>query len=182
MARNNDNILTKGWKGAIGKEMVFREFNDKTVSGKFPDMSSVKPSKNQTKRRGIFAEAVKFARSVNNDPAKKEAYKNRDSFSAYHAAIKEFMARTDPEKSVELPLTEELNTAIQSFPFSEAQLRAIMYINEYKKITNRQYQKMNGVSKATATRHLAGLTARGIISSNGVRGAGASYLLALGKK
>jgi hypothetical protein len=182
MARNKDNILTKGLKGAIGKDVVFRKFNDKSVAGKFPNMSVVKPSKNQTKRRGIFAEAVKFGQSVNNDPAKKEAYKNLGSFSAYHAAIKEFMAHTDPEKPVALPLSEALNAALQSFPFNVAQLRTVMYISEHKKITNRLYQKMNGVSKATATRHLAELSAWGIISANGIRGAGASYILAMGEK
>jgi hypothetical protein len=182
MARNKDNILTKSLKGAIGKEVVFRRFNGASVASKFPNMSLVKPSKNQTKRRGIFAEAVKFGQSVINDPAKKAAYKKRDGFSAYHAAIKEFMARKDPEKEVVLPVSEALNAALQVFSFNKAQLRAALYINEYKKITNQLYQKMNGVSKATATRHLAELVAGGIIISNGVRGAGASYLLALSEK
>ncbi len=75
MARTDNNALLKGFSGAIGKQIVVKQYGDKTVITAFPQMSHIKPSSNQKMRRGVFAEAVAYAQSINNDPKKRAAYK-----------------------------------------------------------------------------------------------------------
>lgn len=171
-----DNILTKGMKGTIGKEVVFRTFKQGTFSGKFPDMSRIIPSKNQTKARERFAKAVAYAQSVMKNPKKSQAYKTSKGQSVYHAALKDYMNRFDTGKPVNIVLPEQVQDELKSFSLSDAQLRALAFIDDHKKLTNRDYQEMNAVSKATATRHLQELVAQGIIISNNGKGAGAHYL------
>jgi ATP-dependent DNA helicase RecG len=60
---------------------------------------------------------------------------------------------------------------------SERQMRAIKLIKENGQITNNDYQKMSGVSKATATRDLMDLLKRGILERFGVTGRGTAYHL-----
>jgi len=176
MARVN-NLLLQGTSGSIGKALVVKTTKTGTFSAKHPDMSAVIPSKNQTKGRQRFAEAVKFAKSVMNDPEKKEKINVKRGDSLYHAAIKEYLNRFNPDKPVGLSLPKAVITSLQSLSLTEPQLRAIVYINEYKKLTNRDYRKMNDVSKPTATRHLGELAALNLIQSNGGRGAGACYIM-----
>jgi hypothetical protein len=175
MARTNNNPLTKGMSGAIGDNIQFRTFKKGTFSGKVPDMSHVIPSKNQTKRRGIFAQAVTFAQSVMKDPEKKASYKKREGLSVYHSAIKDYMDMFKSAKNKKRSLPESVETLLQDYSLNEQQLRAVMYINRHKILTNRIYQEINDVSKATATRHLQELAAQHIIQSNGIKGAGAHY-------
>jgi len=44
-------------------------------------------------------------------------------------------------------------------------------------ITNRDYQELNKVSKATATRDLQEIIEKGILKSSGIKGAGAGYII-----
>jgi len=50
-------------------------------------------------------------------------------------------------------------------------------VGEYGNITNKIYQHMNAISKATATRHLQELVSLNIIEFNNGRGAGAFYVM-----
>ena len=61
---------------------------------KYPDMSRVKPSQQQKEKRKTFAEAVAYARAINNDPKQKAAYlkKVKKGESVYHFALKEFLS------------------------------------------------------------------------------------------
>jgi hypothetical protein len=176
MARTNNNPLTKGMSGAIGDDILFRTFKKGTFSGKVPDMSHVIPSKNQTKRRGVFARAVSFAQSVMKDPEKKAAYKTREGLSVYHSAIKDYMSLSAKVKDKQAIFPEALENHLQAHSLNEQQLGALLYIDKHKKLTNGIYQELNGVSKATATRHLQELSALNLIQSNGIKGAGASYM------
>jgi predicted HTH transcriptional regulator len=177
MGRVKNNVLVKGTAGAIGKEIVYRTIKNKTFNGKFPDMSGVIPSKNQTNRRERFAEAVKFAKSVIKDPAKSAKYKTKRGQTVYHAAIQEYMSRLSPGKFAKLSIPATVKAALQELSSTEAQFRAAAYILEHNRLTNNIYQKMNNVSKATATRHLRELAGLGIIKINGGRGAGAHYAM-----
>lgn len=177
MAKAN-NVLTKGMKGAIGKELVYRTTKNGTFACKYPDMSAVIPSKNQTKGRDRFAEAVKFAKSVMKDPEKSARYSKGDSCSVYHAAIKDYMSLYDSEKGIMPEIPEAVQTDLLALPLSDSQLRTVKYIIQNKKLTNNIYQKMNDVSKATATRHLQELVGLHIIQFNKGKGAGAFYMLA----
>lgn len=58
---------------------------------------------------------------------------------------------------------------------SERQLKAVAYAREHGKITNSQYQRLSGVSKATASRELRELKLKRIFDSAGTRGAGSAY-------
>jgi hypothetical protein len=95
MARTNQNPLTKGLQGQIGKQLVFKKYGKKTVVTKYPDMSNVKPSSKQKKMRRSFQKAVAYAQAINNDPVKKAVYakKVKKGQTVYHYAIKEYLKR-----------------------------------------------------------------------------------------
>jgi len=57
------------------------------------------------------------------------------------------------------------------------QVKAVMHLKVNKKITNGEYQKLNGVSRSTATRELSSLVKLGIIERHGRTGRGTVYVL-----
>ncbi len=93
MARVSGNFILKGMRGKIGKELVIKQYGSKTVVTKYPDMSNVKPSDLQTNQRIRFADAVAYAKAINNNPEQKAAYqkKVKQRESVYQYAIKEFL-------------------------------------------------------------------------------------------
>ncbi len=93
MARSTASILLHQLRGHIGKQIVVKRYGNKTVVTAYPDMSKVKPSKLQKVRRKLFAEAVKHACAINNDPAKKALYKKKmkKGQTVYNYAIKEYL-------------------------------------------------------------------------------------------
>jgi hypothetical protein len=97
MASVFNNILLEGVSGALGKQIVIKNYGGKTVITAYPDMSRVKPSKQQKAKRNVFREAVAYAQAINNDPSKKAVYKKKlkKGKSVYHAAIAEFMNKKD---------------------------------------------------------------------------------------
>lgn len=92
MARVKKHSLLEAISGAIGKEIVIKQYKDKTVISKFPDMSSVKASKRQKAQRDLIVEANAYARRIKNDPLLRVKYekKVRKGESVYHYAIREF--------------------------------------------------------------------------------------------
>jgi hypothetical protein len=180
MASTGNNSVTRGLSGAIGKELVFRTIKGKTYACKNPDMSNVIPSKNQTKKRKKFAEAVKFARSIMNDPEKAAAYEKKPGQRLYHAAIMDYMRRPESEREENPSISEATKKVLAKYSLNEAQIRAVIYIGEHARISNRIYQSMNSVSKPTATRHLQELARLQIIKSNDGKGAGAFYIIGSG--
>jgi hypothetical protein len=94
MARSNNNILTKGLSGMIGKQIVFRTWNGKTfisVAPKKPKKQSVVQKENRSK----FKRATIYAKSMMKDPIKKAEYKEIAKRlqlpNAYTAAITDYM-------------------------------------------------------------------------------------------
>jgi len=57
---------------------------------------------------------------------------------------------------------------LRKLGLNERQIKAVMYVKEEGKITNKEYQKINKVSKATATRDLTNLIEKGIFEMIGV--------------
>ena len=57
------------------------------------------------------------------------------------------------------------------------QVNVVLYLKQNKEITNTDYQKLNDVSKATASRELSVLVKKGIIERQGKTGRGTIYLL-----
>lgn len=81
--------------GGIGKQLVFKQYNGKTVVTKYPDMSGVKPSAQQTAGRTLFAEAVAYAKEISRNPQKKAEYqkKLKPGETVYRSALKEYLAQ-----------------------------------------------------------------------------------------
>jgi len=61
---------------------------------------------------------------------------------------------------------------------NERRIKAVMYVKERGKITNKEYQKLNQCSRNTATNDLKGLTRKGIIKESGKKGVGSYYVIA----
>jgi hypothetical protein len=85
--------LTHGLRGQLGKQLVFKRYGKKTVVTRYPDMSKVKPSKQQQQQRSRFAEAVAYARKITHDPVLKATYaeKVNKGQTVYHYALQEYL-------------------------------------------------------------------------------------------
>ena len=92
MARVQKNAVLKGLSGQLGKQLVFKQYGNKTVVSRFPDMSKIKPGKLQQQKSSLFSEAVAYARAIINDPVLKKKYqtKVKRGQTVYHYAIQEF--------------------------------------------------------------------------------------------
>jgi len=67
---------------------------------------------------------------------------------------------------------------LKSINLNERQIKAVLYLKENKKITNSDYQTLNAVSKATATRDLTEIVEKfKIFKRTGEIGAGTYYIL-----
>lgn len=91
--------------GAIGKKVVIKRYREGTVISRYPDMTRIVASDSQRECRNLFKEASAFAKAINNDPEKKEAYRKKikKDNSVFRSAIKEYMRN---QRAV---LKEELN-------------------------------------------------------------------------
>ena len=74
MARLNAKHPFNKISGQLGKQLVFKQYGDKTVVTTYPDMSHVKPSIKQKANRSLFKEAVAYAQKINNDAVLKKKY------------------------------------------------------------------------------------------------------------
>ena len=61
--------------------------------------------------------------------------------------------------------------------FSDRQINAIIFTKKNGRITNKEYQELNKVSRATATRDLQEIIEKGVLKNSGVKGAGAGYII-----
>ena len=95
MARLAPDSPLKKLKGQLGKQLVFKQYGDKTVVTSYPDMSRVKPSALQKAKRSIFKDAVAYTKNVTYDPALKKKYLKKVKLceSVYHYALKEYLKK-----------------------------------------------------------------------------------------
>jgi hypothetical protein len=95
MARASRHSLFEALSGALGKEIVFKQYKDKTVISKYPDMSKVKASEGQKAQRALLTEATEYASRINRDVRLRVAYqkKIKKDESVYRYAIKEFFEK-----------------------------------------------------------------------------------------
>lgn len=170
-----DNIVTRGISGRIGKDLVSKIINGKTFFSKYPDRSQVKYTKEQVKIKMIFKNAAKFAAEIVNDPVKQAAYKKKKGYSVYHSALADYMAFHLPK---EHPKSKNNIAALLNHPsLNDRQKKAVKYLAKRRNISNAIYQKLNLVSKPTATRDLQALVKLKIFSPPATKGAGALYTL-----
>ncbi|MFV1976067.1 MAG: ATP-binding protein [Candidatus Scalindua sp.] len=71
---------------------------------------------------------------------------------------------------------------LKKLGLNERQIKAVMYVKENRKITNKEYQELNNVSKRTATRDFENLIKKEIIIQIGITGRGTEYTLKRGHK
>lgn len=60
---------------------------------------------------------------------------------------------------------------------NDRQLKAVEYVKEKGKITNKEYQSLNTISERTASRELSELTEKQIFRSSETKGAGSYFYL-----
>ena len=87
-----------GTSGSFSRLITFKQYNGRTVVAHYPDMSKVIYTKAQIAERFRFKLAVAYARSVIADPVKKKAYSSKKHFSAYHAAIADYINTSKAEE------------------------------------------------------------------------------------
>lgn len=94
MGKVKENLLTKGFSGKIGDEIVFRQVGNRTMVAKRPRKSTIVSPKQQP-QRDLFAKAVVFAKTMLLDPAIRADYQNRAKLaglaSAYSAAVTDYL-------------------------------------------------------------------------------------------
>ncbi len=66
---------------------------------------------------------------------------------------------------------------LRKMDLNARQIKAVMFLNENKRITNKDYQQINNCSRNTATNDLSDLTMKGLILKSNVKGAGSFYTL-----
>jgi hypothetical protein len=75
MGSVKENLLTKGFSGRIGDEIVFRQVGGRTQFAKRPrKRTTLTP--NQSAHRDAFLKAVYYAKSVLLDPVAKAEYQS----------------------------------------------------------------------------------------------------------
>jgi hypothetical protein len=89
-----ERIVQKSNRSKIG-DIVIKQYGDKTVVSKYPDMSNIVPSESQLKKRSRFADAVAYAKTINNNPIFRADFIKRTGGvrSVYQSALKEFLDR-----------------------------------------------------------------------------------------
>jgi hypothetical protein len=76
-------------------DIVIKQYGDKTVVSKYPDMSNIIPSSSQKIKRNRFAEAVAYAKTINSSSIFRNDFikRNGEVKSVYQSALKEFLSR-----------------------------------------------------------------------------------------
>ena len=89
----SENVLLKKLSGHLGKQLVFRQYGDKTVVSAYPDMSRRKFSPKQKRAHAIMEEANEAAKKILADEKLRHAAQvrlNVTSNKLYTALIKEY--------------------------------------------------------------------------------------------
>jgi len=66
---------------------------------------------------------------------------------------------------------------LQKLGLNDRQIKAVRYVKEKGKITNKEYQRVCNISERTATRDLSNLVSLGLFMQVGVTGKGTEYIL-----
>jgi hypothetical protein len=96
MAHANNSIITGKFKGALGKQLVFREWQGKTIVAKAPKPRTGDPTPAQAETQEKFLFASRYAKSIltNADQGLAQAYANalRPRQNVYCRALEDFMS------------------------------------------------------------------------------------------
>ena len=114
MAISNSLILSN-LSGQLGKQLVFKQYGDKTVVSKYPDMSNRKFSPRQKQLQNTMAEANYHTRTIlRDDKIRTEAQLrlNVTSNRLYTALIKEYFTNVWP--TIKPPVEKKVKTPKKS--------------------------------------------------------------------
>jgi hypothetical protein len=96
MAHSNNSLVTGKLSGTLGKELVFREWEGKTVVAKTPRKRKGGPTPPQAETQEKFLVASRYARAVIRNPDKglAEAYAavRRPRQNVYSRALEDFLS------------------------------------------------------------------------------------------
>ncbi len=96
MAHANNSIITGKLKGSLGKQIVFREWQGKTIVAKSPKPRTGEPTAAQADRQEKFLLASRYAKAImaNPDQSLAQAYANtlRPRQNLYSRAMEDFMS------------------------------------------------------------------------------------------
>lgn len=67
---------------------------------------------------------------------------------------------------------------LKKLGLNKRQIKAVMYVKENEKITNKEYQGINDCSRNTATNDLRDLIKKHVLKESGKKGAGSYYVIA----
>ena len=67
---------------------------------------------------------------------------------------------------------------LKEMGLNNRQIKAVIYVKEKGKITNKEYQEINNCSRNTASNDLRRLVESDILKESGVKGAGSYYNIA----
>jgi hypothetical protein len=100
MGKIKNNVVTKGFSGKFGDDLVFRQVDNKTIFAK-RTLTASKPTARQTQVRNKFIEATNYASGAIDNPQASVAYSQMAELqrlkSAYLAAMADFLS--EPEIS-----------------------------------------------------------------------------------
>jgi hypothetical protein len=96
MAHADNSIITGKFKGMLGKQLVFREWQGKTVVAKSPKRRSGEPGPEQVARQEKFLIASRYAKGIttSTDQTMAEAYASalRPRQNVYSRALEDFIS------------------------------------------------------------------------------------------
>jgi len=104
MATQSKNVIMNGVKGAIGKQVVFRDYGEKRVVSVYPDMSKRILSEKQIRRNQIMEMANAELKSLKTDVKERNAAQlrlNVPSNKLHHAWLKELLLKYGKEDKYE---------------------------------------------------------------------------------
>ena len=80
MAHANNSLITGKFRGSLGKELVFRDREGKTIVAKSPKSRSCDPTDAQAEIQEKFLVASRYAKSITKsaDQGVAQAYENQD--------------------------------------------------------------------------------------------------------
>jgi hypothetical protein len=96
MAHADNSIITGKFKGSLGKQLVFREWQGKTVVAKSPKKRTGEPTPEQVQQQEIFLIASRYAKAImaSSDQSMAQAYALvlRPRQNVYCRAMEDFMS------------------------------------------------------------------------------------------
>lgn len=90
------NVLLQKLSGQIGKQLVFKQYGDKTIVSKYPDMRKRKFSDSQLRNQAIMEAANETAKMILADEAARHAAQVRLNVTTrklYRALISEYFSQ-----------------------------------------------------------------------------------------